>query len=117
MKSDDRALEQRDLRRRTLKRAIASYYNHSISIEVIVKDISQSGVKLKVKENDLLPDRFSLYIELDGMRVDCNVVWRRNLEIGAKFISEVRNINPLRSQVVNSAFGGHKKISILKKAG
>lgn len=117
MNSDNGALAPRDLRRRTLKRAIASYNDQSISIEVVVKDISQSGVKLRVKENDLLPDRFSLYIELDGMRVECCVVWRRNLEIGAKFVSEIKNINPLRLQVVNPAFRDHKKISILKKNG
>lgn len=105
--------EKRDPRRRMLKTAVASYNNRSISIEVVVRDFSESGVRLKLKENDLLPDRFTLYIELDGILVDCEAVWRRGLEIGARFVSEIANTAPLRCQTVSPI--RKRRISILKK--
>ncbi len=106
--------ERRDPRRRTFKAAIASYNDRAISMEVVIRDVSDSGVRIKLQTNDFLPNRFTLYIELDGVLVDCEAVWRRDMEIGAKFVSEKTNVRPLRSQIVNST-RLHKKTSIFKK--
>lgn len=107
--------EDRVQRRRTLKSAVASYNDQSISMEVILRDKSDTGVKLKLKENDVLPDNFHLYIELDGVNVECEVVWRRGLEIGARFVSEIETKAPLRSQTVVSTRIGDKKPSLLRR--
>lgn len=80
---------RRDPRYRMSKTAVASYNDQLISIGVIVRDISDYGVRLELKENDLLPDHFTLYIELDGILVNCEAVWRRGLEVGARFTSEI----------------------------
>lgn len=106
--------ENRVLRRRMLKSAIASYNDQSISMDVLLRDMSDTGVKLKLKENDILPDNFHLYIELDGINVECEVVWRRGLEIGAKFVSEVICKTPLRSQNITQT-NRYKKPSLLRR--
>jgi len=113
--SEGETQDNRVQRRRTLKSAVASYNDQSISMEVVLRDMSDTGAKLKLKENDVLPDSFHLYIELDGINVECEVVWRRGLEIGAKFVSEVQVKAPLRSQTVVSTRVGEKKPSLLRR--
>lgn len=113
--SDDETQDNRVQRRRTLKSAVASYNDQSISMEVVLRDMSDTGAKLKLKENDVLPDSFHLYVELDGINVECEVVWRRGLEIGAKFVSEVEIKAPLRSQTVIPTLMGHKPSLLRKK--
>ena len=113
--AQNEAQDNRVQRRRMLKSAVASYSDQSISMEVLLRDMSDTGVKIKLKENDVLPDNFHLYIELDGINVECEVVWRRGLEIGAKFISEVQVKAPLRSQTVVSTRVGDKKPSLLRR--
>jgi len=112
--SQDEAQDNRVQRRRMLKSAVASYNDQSISMEVLLRDMSDTGVKLKLKGNDVLPDRFHLYVEIDGINVECEAVWRRGLEIGAKFVSEVEIKAPLRSQTVIPTLMG-KKPSLLRR--
>ncbi len=107
--------DSRVQRRRMFKSAVVSYNDQAISMEVILRDMSDTGVKLKLKGNDVLPDHFHLYIELDGINVECEVVWRNGLEIGAKFVSEVHSKVPLRSQVLVPTRNGEAKPSILRK--
>ena len=47
--------------------------------------------------------------------MDCEAVWRRELEIGAKFVSEVKSKGPLRSQTLVPTYVGERKASILRK--
>ena len=115
MSIDIEGQDNRIQRRRTLKKAVASYDDQSISMEVVVRDISDTGARLKLKENSVLPNQFQLYIEIDGIRVDCEVVWRRGLEVGAKFASEVKSKVPLRSQTLEPTHVGERKVSILRK--
>jgi hypothetical protein len=101
-------------RRRMLKTAIASYNDHKITMEVVLRDMSETGVKLKLNSPDPLPEHFTLYIELDGITVDCQVVWRRGREIGATFISEIKHSEPLRVQKVQ-ATTIDRKVSLRKR--
>ena len=113
--ADNKQQDGRDDRRRMFKTAIASYNERAISMEVILRNISDTGVKLALKGNDFLPDHFHLYIELDGISVDCEAIWRHDLEIGAKFVSEVSSNVPLRSQTLRPTQLGEKKVSLLRK--
>ncbi len=106
--------DKRVLRRRTLKKAIASYNNQAISMEVVLRDISDTGAKIKLKDNDILPDLFHLFVEIDSIGVECEVIWRRGREIGAKFISEVQQAKAGRTQVVDPTID-RSKVSILRK--
>ena len=105
--------EKRMPRQRTLKRGIASYSEGNISIEVTLRDISESGLRIKIKENDFLPDHFQVFVELDGLRADCEVVWRKGLELGCRFSSTVQVVGATRLQSVASSTPG--KVSILRK--
>ncbi len=111
--SDASQRDNRTLRRRTLKTAIASYNNQSISFEVVLRDISNTGVKLKLNADEPLPDHFTLNIELDGLLVDCEVVWRHGMEIGARFISEIKEYEPTKKQLVQSST--RHKNSLIRK--
>ena len=113
--------KERSPRRRTLKSAVASYGAGAISIGVTVRDFSENGARVKLKENDFLPDHFNLFIEIDGVRVDCEAVWRRGLEVGAKFVSEVENTGAIREQALAPTMYGLKaslrkqKVSLRKQ--
>ncbi len=83
-------------------------------MDVIVRDFSENGTRIKLKENDFLPDHFNLFIEIDGVRVDCEAVWRRGREIGAKFVSEIEYSGAIRDQVLVPTLNG-RKVSLRKK--
>jgi hypothetical protein len=97
------AADPRHPRRRVLKKAIASYGDGSLWIEVLVRDISDNGVKLQVKETDFLPDHFHLFIELDGLRADCEVVRRDGPVIGCHFISAAQSSSASRVQILRES--------------
>ena len=50
--------DERERRQRVLKKAIASYNDQKITMECIVRDLSSSGVKLKLSNPLPLPDHF-----------------------------------------------------------
>jgi hypothetical protein len=45
------------------------------------------------------PDAFILFIEMDGIEVDCEVVHRSEKDLGVKFVSATRSVNPKRQIV------------------
>ncbi len=59
------------------------------------------------------PDTFELIVELDGLEASCQVVWRRALEIGVRFISEPRMVAPKRVQIV--AAGRTEPLTLRRK--
>lgn len=50
-------------------------------------DASLSGVRIKMKTKDPLPTGFVLVIVDDDMQVECEIVWRKGLEVGARVLS------------------------------
>ncbi len=49
-------------------------------------DISSSGARLHIHDPASLPDRFRLRVESEGIDEMCEVVWRREEEIGVRFV-------------------------------
>lgn len=45
------------------------------------------------------PHTFVLLFELNGLEVDCHVIWRRKKEIGVRFLSAPRLLAPKRIQL------------------
>ncbi len=67
----------------------------------VVRDLSDGGAKLKVKNSKHVPDLFRLTIELDGLLAKCQVMWRNDEgEIGVKFEEPAVAIPPARKQVI-----------------
>lgn len=89
-------------RRRVLKGAVAAFNNRHSTIPCIVRDFSETGCRLSAEGSVNIPDTFELVIELDGMSVDCLVVWRRGGTIGVKFTSPPVERQPRRQQVVGA---------------
>lgn len=89
-------------RRRTLKGAIASYLNNFSTLDCQVRDISDTGCRLRSDRAEAFPDKFTLTIELDGLAAECRVVWRKNADLGVQFEREPRKIEPTRYQSVKA---------------
>ena len=95
-------------RRRVLKAAVVAFNDRRVTTLASVRDLSPTGAKLRVESSTSIPDHFQLIIELDGLEADCEVVWRREHEIGARFQRPPRNVKPKRLQVVQAVNPVHK---------
>lgn len=90
-------------RRRALKAGVVSFNNGKITLPCVVRDISDSGAKLKVDIGRHPPDQFQLQIELDGLVASCAVVWRDEQHLGVEFTEPPHVGVPTRKQVVCTA--------------
>lgn len=88
-------------RRRVLKGAYIEFAGSHGSVPCAVRDISDTGARIKLGKEHIVPERFSLIIELDGLLVECRSVWRSAAEAGLEFIKAPRKIKPLRMQVIS----------------
>ncbi len=87
-------------RRRVLKRATALFHNKNSIMECQVRDISDTGCRLRVNGSHQFPHAFTLTVELDGLEADCQIVWRKSSDLGVRFTGSPRKIAPKRLQVV-----------------
>jgi hypothetical protein len=98
--SDPPEEKRRAPRRRVLKGAIVAYNDRHSTIPCVVRDISDTGARLRTDGAMNAPDTFLLIVELDGMEADCTVVWRRPPDLAVAFVGSPRKVTPRRSQVV-----------------
>jgi hypothetical protein len=89
-------------RRRVLKAAIVAYNDRHSTLPCMVRDLSATGARLRADNSIAIPDTFELIVELDGLEARCEVVWRRDGEVGVKFASAPRMVAPKRAQVVGA---------------
>jgi len=90
------------LRRRVLKSATIAFNDRFSAIPCTVRDLSATGAHLRVEGTVNVPNIFELIIELDGLEAGCEVVWRKEKDIGVSFSSAPRTTTPRRSQVVKA---------------
>ncbi|MEM9028003.1 MAG: PilZ domain-containing protein [Pseudomonadota bacterium] len=95
-------------RQRVLKGAVAAYADRHMSIDCMVRDISATGARLKSAHAQMIPDTFDLIIELDGLEAECEVVWRKDGELGVRFLGAPRQMSPRRKQVISPVVGDKK---------
>lgn len=72
-------------RRRTLKGGKIVVNNGFSTFDCVIRNLSDTGAKLAVASQIGIPELFQLALE-DGRRLQCEVKWRRDGEIGVKFI-------------------------------
>ncbi|MBL4756445.1 MAG: PilZ domain-containing protein [Rhizobiales bacterium] len=89
-------------RKRTLLGSTASYNEHHFSIPCMIRDISDVGVRLKIDGSVVVPKNFMLLIELAAIEVECEIVWRNENELGAKYVSETSVVKKTREQIVSN---------------
>ena len=92
--------KRRGPRRRVLKGAIVAYNDRRSTMPCFVRDISDTGARLRMDCSMSPPDTFLLIIQLDGIEVDCEVVWRKQPELAVAFVSPPRKVSPKRAQIV-----------------
>jgi hypothetical protein len=98
-------------RRRILKSGMICFNARHSTLPCVVRDFSETGAKLTVSGSINAPDTFELFIELDGIWVDCAVAWRKPDQIGVRFTSPIKHADPARKQVVTATVEP-KKISL-----
>ena len=89
-------------RRRVLKSGIIAFNDRYSALPCTVRDLSAAGAHLRADGSINTPNTFELLIELDGFEVNCEVIWRKDKDIGVKFLSAPRMVPPKRAQVVNA---------------
>ncbi|MGI9424789.1 MAG: PilZ domain-containing protein [Hyphomicrobiaceae bacterium] len=89
-------------RRRVLKGAQAAFNDRHCSIPCVVKNISATGARVSSDLVPDIPDTFDLIIDLDGLEARCEVVWRKDKEVGVRFVGAPRKSSPRRHQVVDA---------------
>lgn len=90
-------------RSRMLKGGLIAFSGRHATMPCVVRDISDGGARLQVAQGTAVPDTFELIIELDGLEVQCLVVWRKAQEVGVGFLEEPRHCAPKRAQVVSQS--------------
>jgi hypothetical protein len=55
------------------------------AIDCTVRNVSDKGAALDVTSPVGIPDRFTLFIAVDGAHRPCTVVWRKEKRIGVRF--------------------------------
>ncbi len=73
------------MRLRTLKTGKIVFNNASSVIDCVIKNLSQTGAKLKGENLALCPRNFVLKIP-NGPEYECEVVWVKSAEIGVRFL-------------------------------
>lgn len=89
-------------RRRVLKAGIVAYNNRHCTLPCVVRDLSETGARLRMDGSLLAPDTFDLIIDLDGFDAPCEVIWRQGSDLGVRFTGPARKISPRRSQIVTA---------------
>jgi len=105
---------RRAMRKRVLKGALIAYNNRSSTMSCAVRDLSETGARLRVVQGQAVPSRFDLIVESDGLDVPCAVVWRRGEEIGVAFERPPERKPPVRTQLATPSPAGRPP-SLLRK--
>jgi hypothetical protein len=99
-------------RRRVLKAGIAASNDRHITVACTVRDVSATGARLRTESSLNIPDTFELIIDVDGLEANCEVVWRKGNEVGARFLGAPRQgLRPTRSSRVAFRSGAGRKFS------
>jgi hypothetical protein len=85
--ADSRSPELRsELRPRALKAARLIFNHRSSVMSCTVRNLSSKGAKLIVDSQVGLPNTFELVFEAGGEPRFCQVIWRRDGEVGVTFV-------------------------------
>ena len=98
--------KRRAPRKRILKGATIAFNDRSSTMSCVVRDISDTGARLRLTKGQVVPSRFELFIDIDGIEVPCAVAWRRGDEVGVVFEAPPTRVTPRRMQVVTATDRG-----------
>lgn len=90
----------RAVRSKVLKGAHIAFNSEFSAIPCTIRNISDSGAQLIVEGGWFIPDRFTLHVEIDGFKVECQRVRQKGSECGVRFLSERIRTGAPRQQVL-----------------
>jgi hypothetical protein len=96
----DEAIE-RARRSRVFKGAHAAFNQEHSAIPCIVRDLSETGAKVEFNLGWIVPSHFTLFVELDGFKVECEKVWHKGDLYGVRFTSPRMPTELVRKQHVD----------------
>jgi hypothetical protein len=82
---EDSGGPQREHRPRVLKGGSIITGIQNSEVSCMLRNQHEGGAELKIPLEARVPDRFLLYVPLDGVAYRCEVRWRRNDRIGVQF--------------------------------
>ena len=99
---DQTAPEKRkEPRRRVLKAGRIVNYDLGVTFPVSARNMSPNGARIDVMVTTVpIPRAFTLELPLDGLQVDCEVVWKNEIRYGVAFTSPMGEMPKMREQVV-----------------
>lgn len=83
---------RRSERHRSLKAGRIVFGNLSISYDVTIRNMSETGARLQVDANANVPGEFYFIITADHLVARSNLVWRTPKEIGIHYLEPLRSI-------------------------
>lgn len=92
-------------RKRMLKGGVIAISARHVTMPCVLRDMSETGARLQVSNGTSVPDTFELLVELDGLAVHAEVVWRRQSEVGVRFLGAPMHEPPKRSQSISLSAG------------
>lgn len=81
----DSAQNRREHRQRVLKGGTIITGIQNSEVSCTLRNQHEGGAELKIPLEARVPDRFLLYVSVDGIAYRCEVRWRRNDRIGVQF--------------------------------
>lgn len=93
-------------RRRVFKAGQVAFNGLQSSHACIVRNVGENGACVDLMGlQEKLPTRLTLFVEMDGTKVECEVAWMRGTKVGLTFLGPVRLTSVVRRQVVDCCTG------------
>jgi hypothetical protein len=73
-------------RQRAVLRGCVYYNKRGAAADCLIRDVSDSGARLELSENVVIPDLIELYIPKKGETYHARVLWRRGNEVGVEYV-------------------------------
>ena len=82
-------LDRRQKNRKSVFKGAVLSCEDGNTFPCVVRDISSTGAQIQISSEANIPNKLTLYIDLDGIGVKGEVVWRSGDQIGFRFTSEL----------------------------
>jgi hypothetical protein len=75
-------------RKRTLKTGKIVYNNKMCVIDCQIRDMSESGCRVRITNTVGIPRRVELIVPMDSKQRECEVVWKTRSELGIRYLAQ-----------------------------
>jgi len=79
--------KRKSTRKRVLRGGLIIFNDRRSTLSCMVRDVSDTGARLRVAKDAAVPDRFDLLIDTDGLEAPCTIAWRKGEDVGVRFDS------------------------------